>query len=653
MKNLIQYTVTGLVLLAVVSCNNDFLKDTSENTSVGESTVFISPQWEAQDYLVYCATVGNAEYTIIDAPAWLDIDSKSGRFSNDVAAIHCHANVNSEFSEVGIYLAQMTLSVENKGNYIIPVNYITEGNPVIETEKNIKISYEPGNPSRLTVRNTGEGILLWEIKEYPKWMSINNDYLHSVNYPGTLLPQNAEGYTYFSFNPEASLPDDLTGKIVIVSNDKNNPETVIDVQCDLGDPSFRCYTDQLDFGRAETTLSLEISNQASGLLIWKIEDCPEWLSVSEPNGFLSSYSWKTVQFTCDRTKMSAGVNTATIHIKTNDKKNPVYSFSVIARSGSNNPENIKAIEGVITDAWFDNRTDILYLTTSQPNRLLAYDTKTKAVTRELGLSKAPTCFSVSEDGHKAVIGHGGLISYVDMDNFSVSKTLDANCNIFDIAWAVDDWSCYTEAGHYDVQWTNLYWINLNNENISRSSSNIYENCRIKKVPHQDYVIVSELNLSSGVYVFDSNSREEKNDIFISFRDFWFLNDGEFIISSSRNIYRTSSVLALSGYSSGGLSAIDMLKYDTSYDLSWIDYCTATNSLWVLPKKSYNETDNKILQFEANDYTPVGSYYYDDYYNGYPVQARYVFANGAGTELTVVRNTADGNTWSLEFIPVTQ
>lgn len=187
---------------------------------------------------------------------------------------------------------------------------------------------------------------------------------------------------------------------------------------------------------------------------------------------------------------------------------------------------VTAIDGTITDAWLDKNKDILYLTTSQPNRFVAYDTKSKTIFREITLSKAPTCFSVSEDGRKAVVGHGGLISSIDMDKFSVAKTVTINESVFDIEWGANDWVCYTLGS--DVQWSRLYWVNLQTNEKQTSEKSIYGSCVVKKVPQQDYIIGSESNLSSGVYVFDINKRQITNDIFTSFGQFWFSADGAYL-----------------------------------------------------------------------------------------------------------------------------
>jgi len=36
---------------------------------------------------------------------------------------------------------------------------------------------------------------------------------------------------------------------------------------------------------------------------------------------------------------------------------------------------------------------------------------------------------------------------------------------------------------------------------------------------------------------------------------------------------------------------------------------------------------------------------------YEVEARYVFSNSTGTELSVLRKGKDNSTWSVEFIPI--
>ena len=653
MKNLIQYITISILLLLAFSCNNDFLKDSPEDNIASESsTIIISPNWEATDYNIYCQGIGNAKFTIVQAPGWLNISTRSGQFSNNIATLHCKASVHKDFSETGMYHTFLTLSIEGKDNLAIPIVYITEGNPVIETSSHLTINYNSFNAA-LSIKNTGKGILTWDILELPQWLSLNENMSYRSPH---VLPEDGEGTVYLSYNSDIPYQANLSSQLVIISNDKNHPVVEVEVQMDLGEPALYCYSGfSLDFGRTETTHTFEFSNQGNGMLVWKIEECPEWLSVSKTSGYLSPYSGENLTFTCNRDLLPSGLNTVTVYLNTNDKQNPSFPITVTARNNTANPENVKAIEGNITDAWLDKKTDILYLTTAQPNRLLAYDIQNKTVARALSLSYAPTCFSVSEDGQKTVIGHSGYITSIDMDNFSVIKTMEINHIVYDIEWGKGDWCCYSVP---NVQWTYLYWVNLNTSETVYSDQ-IYESCRLRKIPNQDYIIGAELMVSAGVHVFDINTRKKEYSNFTFIGNFYFSENGLYMYSGASpgfsiggNIYRTSSFF------------INDYAYDVSpigkftpapHRSYWIDHHAASHSVWIVSSSSdyYYDEQREIIQYEDNDYTRKATYYYDDYYNNRFVQAHYVFANNAGTELVVIRNATNGNEWSLEFIPVTK
>jgi len=129
----------------------------------------------------------------------------------------------------------------------------------------------------------------------------------------------------------------------------------------------------------------------------------------------------------------------------------------------------------------NKQSDILYLITNQPNRLLVYDVKNRTIIHEIQLTHSPNCFSLTEDCSKAVIGHSGYITIVDLDNFSVIKTVDVPHIIHNIEWGKDDWCCYTVP---NVQWTSLYWVNMTT-NEKNNFDQIYGNCKIRKIPNQD------------------------------------------------------------------------------------------------------------------------------------------------------------------------
>jgi hypothetical protein len=285
--------------------------------------------------------------------------------------------------------------------------------------------------------------------------------------------------------------------------------------------------------------------------------------------------------------------------------------------------------------------------------LLAFDTKTRTVVRELSLSHSPTCFKLSDDGGKALIGHSGYITAIDMNNFSIIKTVEVDYNIFDVEWGADNWYCYTpgqEEQHYRLQWKNIE-TGATSE-IPYGNGGLYGCTVLKKIPHQNYIVASRLPITaSGIIIFDTQTRTLAKDFHEDIINFWFSSDGNFLFSERNKIYRTSSFFT----SSSNVSPIARFSPEP-YGILWIDHDVASHSVWIISSSSSDYYDlsapREIWQYEDNDYTRKKVYYYDDFYNGRPVQAHYVFANSEGTELTVVKNATEGAAmWSLEFISI--
>ena len=642
MKNLVRHITVLIVISLAFSCNDDFLYEEMEH----EASITISPDWPTQDYSIYFPNVGNAKYKVIKKPDWLKISSPSGQFTNGFATLKCKANTYGDFSDFGIYYAYMTLEVEGKGNKTILIEYFVEGNPAVKTENFVTLNWQ-NNSEIMKFKNTGNGILLLVVLELPEWLMLVDNYGGPIpieNYPAIILPSNGEGHIQISYNHTVPFSGNFFGKIIIGTNDKNRPIVEIEVQLDLGYPSLNLNIDQLDFGRDETIRNIGFYNSANGILAWKIEGCPEWLSISESNGVLPVHNSTTISITCNRELMPLGANMVTIYLKSNDKEKPLHAITITARNGIGNYENVIPIDGNITNAYLDRQSDILYLTTAQPNRLLVFDTKKKTIAHELLLQFVPTCFSLSVDGKHAIIGYNGYITYINAVNFSVVKTIEVSHNLYSIEYAKDGWCCYTELND---QWGvagNLYWINLNTNEINKYNA-IDKGCFLQKVPGQNLIIASEGN-SSKKYVFNINTREIKYNTSGLISAIWFSEDGT-ILFSENDVCRTFSLFTQEyfyiGYFSPSLNRVH-----------WVDHHAASSSVWVLSASSpyYDGEPRLIFHYEDKKYTRIRTCYFDDQYKGNLVRPHYIFVNQSGTELCVIRNVTNGNVmWSLEFIPI--
>ncbi|MDR2840427.1 MAG: hypothetical protein LBV75_04065 [Paludibacter sp.] len=656
MKNIIQYITLVFTAAIIFSCSDEFVNNRTEISGVATSAIIISPAWESDNYQFQCENTGNSDFTIESQPQWLIVNSNSGKFRGGIATITCKANNFEKFAKTGVYIDQMMV-VSGGKRYAIPLYYINEGEPHISVPDNFAISYNNYN-NALTIGNTGDGILLWEVIAMPQWLALDTAQLNINN---LMIAKNANASIPFAFNSNAALTGSVSGVIVLRSNDKHNPQVSINVTADLGTPRLSLYSSYItiDFGSTTTSKSISFSNQGNGILTWTLENLPDWLSVTKTNGTLkSSYDIEYINFTCDRSKLAAGLNSVIIRLASNDSSNPSVAINVTARAPGSNA-NIRVLEGNIIDATFDKSTNILYYLTSMPNKLIAYNVDTKTISYEIALSKIPTCFATSEDFTKAVVGHGGLISVVNLSNYSVLKTIEINQIVYDIEIVSENWLVYTEAE--GSTWSTVYWANMDDNAKESGKESVYYRSILKKVPNTNLLLLSESELSSGLHVYNTSSRQEKNRMNLGMSKFWFIKNGEYVINGgNRRIYRTEAITSLNGYSSNGTSPIGLLNYAGQSDVYrtiWIDYSNATNSIWALFTLSSTGSSPLIYQFEDNDFTTIRTYYYDDYYSindaNYFVQAHYVFANGEGTELSVLRKGTNNNYWSIEFIPITE
>lgn len=657
MNNFLKYIFPLSLTLLFFSCNDEFVNEKINISGVATSAIIISPDWESDNYQFQYEETGNEDFVIKSKPDWMVIDNASGNFVNGIATIHMKANAEPRYSETGIYIDQMIISSENK-EIAVPLYYISEGSPEVQTSQTLEINYN-NYTNQMQITNLGDGILLWDIVSIPNWFSVN---MNQFNFTSLLLGKDATATVPFTFNAEAAVQSDLNGTIVLKTNDEKNPIVKIAVSANLGTPVLRVFDEQINFGGSETTNTLNLYNHGEGILIWNFEQLPEWLTVSSANGLILPYSSSSeITFTCDRSMLKPGLNSASIYLKSNDANNSSVAINVKVRIPGIS-ENVRTLDGNIVDATIDKSTNTLYSITGQPNKLVAYDIIDRKIVHEIALSKAPTCMAINEDFTKAMIGHGGMISVLNLNNFSIIETYETDHTIYDAEWAKDDWFCYTKANNTT---SNLSWINTSNDETYETATDSWRlgTADLKKIPGQPYIIGARKNVSpSGIFVFDIETKTLKSYEHETIGNMWFFNGGELAVSGYSYIMRTSSITSPSGNSMGKTPTIGELKYgDYRYPAWWVDFSPIKHSIWAIfsyHSNSYFPPVNAtIYEFEDNDYTLVKTYTFDNMFQpntetaAYEVEARYVFSNKPETELTVLRKGKDNNNWSIEFIPI--
>jgi len=649
-KNTILFTLLGLL----TACSNDFLSENliSGTSPVGASTIYISPDWPSANYMFKLPPLKNADYEIVAKPSWLNTSSTTGHMSDSIAVVQCSALKNAAFSTVGLYMDFMTVQSSTM-KYKVPIAYITEGDPTLQVQNPVTLSYNSFSSPSLPIKNTGLGILIWNIASMPDWLAVDTTKVESS---GLYITQNSSYDIPLLIKPKLITTGNLTGIIVLTTNDKKHPRININVSADLGTPQLNIYANTINFALNETSKSLTFSNSGNGMLSWEFKDIPQWLTITPSSGMSVPYtSSNNIVFSCDRTKLSPGQNTATVNLKTNDSSHASYSITVTASAPGNNA-NTRAITGNVVDAVFNKNTNTLYYVTSSPSKLIAYDVKARSVLNEIALSKAPTCFAISEDWTKVAVGHNGSLSAINLTSNTVTATYTADYSINDIAWAANDWFCYTQKGG---SFSGLHWINTATGAVyeDKDQSSLDGNSFVKKVPNQAYLIATRGNTSpSGFLCYDIASKSKKSYAHMDLSNFWMSEDGQYIYAQNSNIYRTTSSTGSTDNFNSNINAIGKIDTPSNYRINFGYH--SNHNLWVIQSDSYtSDASAGIYQFEDNDYTLVKKYAYNMLYqpenqaSAFNVNANYVFANNEGTEISVLCKGVSNSSWIIQFIPI--
>ncbi|MGQ1946063.1 BACON domain-containing protein [Geofilum sp. OHC36d9] len=642
------------LLYLITGCTKDFLNENLESGSftLGLSNIYVSPDWQSSNYLFKLPSVNEVDYEIVSKPSWLEIGSNNGHLSDSIAIVQCSATRHPDFEAVGIYTEFMTVKADGQ-NYKVPVAYITEGNPTAQVQTTLTLSYSNYSTLALSIRNSGEGILLWGITSMPDWLVIDTAQVESNAF---YISPNASYSLPLRYNLDEVYTASLTGAIVLSTNDKEHPSITINVTADLGTPQLTIYTSTINFSFTETSEIINFYNYGNGILVWEFKDIPEWLTITPSSGMFFPYTYgSNVIFSCDRTKLLPGQNSAIVNLKTNDSFYPSYSIKVIANAPGIS-ENIHAVDGNIIDAVFNKNTNTLYYVTSSPNKFIAYDVMKRNVQDEILLSKSPTSLAISEDWTRAAVGHNGFISAINLSGNTVTTVYTLNYSVNDIAWAENDWFCYTQNGESVF---GLHWINTADGTLY-DDPNQYDldgKSIVKKVPNQPYLIATRNATSpSGFLAYDIATKSKKSYAHMDLYNFWFSQNGDYIFSRNLNVYRTTSSTGSTNTFDADISAIGKIGIEGYYGLR--DLYHSNDYLWLIKEVAFpTDESTSLYQVEDNDYTLVKSYDYDLIYQPdaqttpIDVTANFVFVNKEETEILVLCKGLSSNFWIMQFLSV--
>ena len=240
----------------------------------------------------------------------------------------------------------------------------------------------------------------------------------------------------------------------------------------FGYPTLQCSASSLNF-ESSNSQTFTISNISEGILFWKITGIPDWLIISPDSGLLYNGNSATISASLNYDNITTGQElSGTMQITSNSTTgNLTVPLYVSAKAII--PAEVRQINGIVTDAEYNHESGIMAICTKSPDKLIVFNTNANEADT-ISLTSTPNCVSLSEDGHKAVIGYSEpSVSYVDIDNLEITEDYTIDCVPYDIVLGDNGWCYITPTVG---QWVFFRNLNLNTGQliIGKNGNTIYE-----------------------------------------------------------------------------------------------------------------------------------------------------------------------------------
>ncbi len=267
---------------------------------VSPTTLDFGPTQTSLTFQISNTGGGTLTWTVAESPdkPWITSVSPASGNGNATVTVTVDRSLLSGNSDTG------TLAVtSNGGNQNVTV-LISRDVPVLSV---VPTTLDFGaTPTSMTfqISNTGSGTLIWTVTESP-----DKPWITSVS------PANGNGNATVTVTVVRSLlsGNSDTGTLVVNSNGGVQNVAVL-ISKDV--PVLSVVPTTLDFGPAQTSMIIQVSNTGSGTLVWTVTESPDkpWItSVSPANGNGNA----TVTVTVDRSLLSGNSDTGTLVVNSN------------------------------------------------------------------------------------------------------------------------------------------------------------------------------------------------------------------------------------------------------------------------------------------------------------------------------------------------
>ena len=160
------------LIISHTSCESDFAKkEYQPDLHNSTDTVFITQKTNVIP-ANFDLKVPNRSWTIVSYPNFIEPSATSG-VTKGGTSINLSLTIRhiDYYIEHGIYKSEIVFDVKGYGLVTFPVQYFSYGNPTISLNTQALNLWDDAQ-GELSLRNNGNGILVWEITKLPQWMTV-------------------------------------------------------------------------------------------------------------------------------------------------------------------------------------------------------------------------------------------------------------------------------------------------------------------------------------------------------------------------------------------------------------------------------------------------------------------------------------------------
>jgi chitinase len=296
--------------------------------------------------------------------------------------------------------------------------------------------------------------------------------------------------------------------------------------------------------------------------------------------------------------------------------------------------------GITLDGFFDFRVDraeysrgldrIVVISTQPSNQLHIVDPVTKEET-PIDLPYPPKCLSVSPDGLFVAVGHGGWVSYIDLDAQEIVKTLATSAaDPRDVILAGNGYVyLFPRNGAFE----SIPCVNIETEVETLSEEFFEGNTRVRRHPDSKAIYgawndtvpqnIEKYDISAGTlsYLYESPYFGD----YPMCGNLWMSDDGLRIITKCGTVFSASEV-----------QSEDMIYQGVLLDLTtitWLDHSSTIGDVAVVSNEdeAVRIFDYESLALEATVPLPTAV----SEGTAYPLHGRWVFYRSDGSEYYVL------------------